>query len=157
MLVLPVIAPQINWPILLSDLAKVLKRNPAALLDSANEKVQTPKGLLSILGELDSYYKSPDFHMAHLSFGFLIQSESIAEIRHICATANFASSNDLGIITDDLNNWQINVTRGCRKERPPEVREVFNKIMLWIEQAGLGFIWKDWTKSGNPFCLEIKC
>lgn len=168
--VIPVSMTQVDWPTYLRTCLEVTKTNPAKNLDAAGIPIKTPFSFIASLDCFKGGIESPNnavrdagFSLRHFSFGFLI----------LCGRGcrdDLSSYSDLAIddggqnlylVTGTLLQWQQTLLTNLSNKKLPcsEFRDVLNRVISLLEQAGLVDLFRGFRKtsqSDGTFLLEAQ-
>lgn len=156
--VFPVAMTSIDWPSLIKMTNDKMGRSITRPLDAAGIKHNTPAGYISALGVFDNSKANASSVIkdvggglgAHFSITFLIFMEQESMLRFLTLARNMylcINEEQNGVIaTGAVNLWVSACKSGCYRLESVEIRGIFNRILYFMEQAGLRDLWSGWIR-----------
>lgn len=150
--VFPIIVPSIDWDTLLKQGYNLLGRSISRNVEDRKFDLKTFGSALSLIKAIELPKHDPTLLQGncldHLSFSFLVMASPQG------LTALIQSSKlpvivdrekgSVGIVSGRLLEWKHAIIEGSIDF---EARVILNRCHLFLEQAGLSGVWKDYSKN----------
>lgn len=145
----------------LNTAEKILHRSIVIGLDRKNIPFGDLASYISILGEIHAEDSDPiktqreaGHLLQHISLSFLVIStkEGLYEIATQTALSVLTGEQEPGsvyetaIVTGTLEQWRTEIINGCSETANQNHRLFANKILTWIDNAGLGRVFDNFSK-----------
>lgn len=169
----PIVVPVINWNEFLKVANDALGYSPVRIVDSCPRQLSDPARFVAVAASfqdrnvtnvVESLRDSLDL-IQHLQFVFCVYSdtETMIQIRartDLKITVTEAVDGErIAIVSGNLKEWYNATLVCCQQRQPFNLRVLFDRFVLFFEQAGLGDIWWTHKKRSLPdhtFLLEHK-
>lgn len=157
--------PNTNWPVFTGSCKDVLGRSVTKELDKLGMNAESVAGYVACLGELSNPGKKPYEHFSdpsllrHLFFTFLIATdrETLNDFLKratsvLSVTTAPTSSNELilSVVTGNMQDWFFASLACCSGNETFELRRLFDSIVLFFENMGLGRVFERCSKTRMP-------
>lgn len=151
--VIPIVIPQLNWDYFLLKCRNMLGKNVSDSIDSGLVKKDVLGFLVSLAEAKDckapviTITNNPGHILQHTSYSFLAEVThevmlQIAEINQIYYLIIPTGKHvQLCLMSGTLEQWYGAVLNSCSDLVSQEIRLLFDKILIFFEQMGLGAIW----------------
>ena len=170
--IIPIIEPNIHWHELLDNFSELAGKKLTAADDLSPIDLEEPAQALVALYSIRAMPSDPlnvlrsclPFVGQYLSYAFLVvASKETLQILQAYTQLDIlhteAKEFNVGVISAHLQSWHTAITHCTSQVNDRETRLIFNKIMLWFEEKGLGNIFDRWVKidmGDDSFKLEVK-
>jgi hypothetical protein len=171
--VIPISMTQVDWPSYLRFCIDTTGRSISRDLDAANVELKGPFAFIASLSSFkgDSIHpnnavRGAGFLLRHFSFGFLVTCtescradiQSVSELSIDQGYHKDIGGEQLYLMSGTLFQWRSTIIENLSKPNcNSEIREVLNKVILLLEQAGLVDLFSTFKKRAqrdDTFILE---
>lgn len=158
--VLPVTMTTLDWNSYLTNAKAMLGRSITAGMDRQHAK-QDLEGFLLTLKEFQSGKPAESLRgcgtvLRHVSVGFLclmpppVFYDLVMESGLAITVQDSPTGFKCCLVSGNLEQWKYAIINCSSEQQPNGLRGLTNKFMAYFEQAGLGPIWSDYSKTPMP-------
>lgn len=166
-----IVAPAVDFNLLLTISHKALGYSPARAADSSKRNLVDAERYLSVLAamrEPDAQVGFAPHLLCQLTYSLLVlcDERDLLDILEAAAGMSFVSADTIhsgvsvAVISGNLAQWRDVVKAGASMSAASSVRLCFSKILLQFDKHGLSPLWADCTRKQSPdqtgFYLEDK-
>ncbi len=151
----PLAITQVEWRTYIKFVEDVLGFNPAQALGSTVIKLETPAAYLATLDfenrPLDQLrmgaFLNNTFDHVCVSFIAELDHEALLELLQTLPTLDYivkkARKTYLVVISAKMSIWYTAVLNALQLNRPIEVRQIFQIILIWFDNLGFKDVWSE--------------